>query len=250
MKSPYSWSLLGVTALLVGCGPSSSSGPEGEQGHAEHREAAHSADDGHGHEGEEHGEEGGEVAFNEGRGLTLSTQVKHAMGLETAEAEFRPMSDNIDLIAQVFATSPRVLASATASADHADHYKQHEFTGATLVRIDQSPMEPSRLVELIIEIERSPPPTVGEFIELKFAAKPTDVLTVPASALLDAATGSFVYVQNGEYFLRTPVRVGARSPEFVEITDGLYEGDVVVSFPVEQLWLTELRLTKGGGHSH
>ena len=36
----------------------------------------------------------------------------------------------------------------------------------------------------------------------------------------------------------------------VEITDGLYAGDEVVASPVNQLWLAELRLTKGGGHSH
>jgi len=46
------------------------------------------------------------------------------------------------------------------------------------------------------------------------------------------------------------VKVGARSPDFVEINDGLYAGDVVVAAPAEQLWLAELRLTKGGGHSH
>jgi multidrug efflux pump subunit AcrA (membrane-fusion protein) len=76
------------------------------------------------------------------------------------------------------------------------------------------------------------------------------VLAVPRSALLDAATGTFVYVVNGDHYLRTPVKTEARSADFVEITDGLYAGDVVVVSPVEQLWLAELRLTKGGGHSH
>ena len=76
------------------------------------------------------------------------------------------------------------------------------------------------------------------------------MLTVPRSALLDSAAGLFVYVVNGEFYLRTPVKVGARSADFIEITDGLYAGDSVVATPVEQLWLAELRLTKGGGHSH
>ncbi len=35
-----------------------------------------------------------------------------------------------------------------------------------------------------------------------------------------------------------------------EILAGLRAGDRVVATPVEQLWLAELRLTKGGGHSH
>jgi hypothetical protein len=50
--------------------------------------------------------------------------------------------------------------------------------------------------------------------------------------------------------LRTPVKVGARSAGFSEIADGLYAGDIVVVSSVDQLWLAELRLTKGGGHSH
>ena len=75
-------------------------------------------------------------------------------------------------------------------------------------------------------------------------------LTVPRSALLDAATGTFVYVVNGTSYLRTPVKIGASTADHVEITDGLYAGDTVVAAPVNQLWLSELRLTKGGGHSH
>jgi hypothetical protein len=46
------------------------------------------------------------------------------------------------------------------------------------------------------------------------------------------------------------VRTGAESSEYIEITDGLYAGDIVVSNPVEMLYLIELRATKGGGHSH
>jgi len=75
-------------------------------------------------------------------------------------------------------------------------------------------------------------------------------LTVPRTALLDSAGGFFVYVVNGEFYLRTPVKTGASDASYFEITDGLYAGDIVVATPVEQLWLAELRLTKGGGHSH
>ena len=75
-------------------------------------------------------------------------------------------------------------------------------------------------------------------------------MTVPRAALLDTALGTFVYLINGEAFLRTPVTTGAMDDDIVEITDGVFEGDTVVTSPVSQLWLTELRLTKGGGHSH
>ena len=82
------------------------------------------------------------------------------------------------------------------------------------------------------------------------AAQSAPVLTVPRSAVLEAAGGTFVFVVNGATYLRTAVKTGARSADHVEITDGLYAGDTVVTTAVDQLWLAELRLTKGGGHSH
>lgn len=198
----------------------------------------------------EEAEGGGGVSFKAGRGLSLNAEVRKALGLKTAEAEERPLADNIRLIAQVFAVSPQVLASATVPAADTEHYTKHSFKNAKLVRIDRSATRATRLADLIVALDRTPPPAVGEFIELEYATEPSPVLAVPRSALLDAATGNFVYVVNGEHYLRASVKVGARSPDFVEITDGLYAGDVVVAAPVEQLWLAELRLTKGGGHSH
>jgi hypothetical protein len=75
-------------------------------------------------------------------------------------------------------------------------------------------------------------------------------LAVPRSAILRTAAGTFVYVVQGVRFLRTVVKPGASDGAFVEIAEGPNAGDVVVTAGAEQLWLTELRLTKGGGHSH
>lgn len=200
--------------------------------------------------GHEEAGDGGGVSFKEGRGLALSPEARLALGLKTARAENRPLADNIRLLAQVFATTPQVLASATVPAAEAGHYTKHSFKDAKLVRMDRGATGATRLVDLIVVLERTPPPAVGEFVDLDFAPEPAPVLAVPRSALLDAAAGTFVYVVNGELYLRTPVKVGARTPEFVEITDGLSAGDMVVAAPVEQLWLAELRLTKGGGHEH
>lgn len=232
MKRKLLWLGLTATCLglaLAGCGKKDA---EAEHQHSESEEA-----------------EGG-VTFKEGRGLSLNPEVVKALGLRTAEAEERPLADNIRLIAQVFETVPRVLASATVPAAEAAHFEQHPFQGAKLVRIDRSTESATRLVDLIVALGRTDALAIGDFVEVVFAAEPTTVLAVSSSALLDGATGTFVYVVNGEHYLRTPVKAGARTADFVEITDGLYAGDVVVTAPVEQLWLAELRLTKGGGHSH
>lgn len=192
----------------------------------------------------------GGVSFKAGRGLSLDPEVRKALGVVTAEAEERPIAESTRLVAQVFAVSPQVLASATVPAADAERYPKLSAPHAKLVRTDRAGTAATRLVDLIVALDRTPPPAIGEFVALEFTTEPSRVLAVPRSALLDAATGTFVYVVNGEHYLRTPVKVGARSPDFVEITDGLYAGDVVVAAPVEQLWLAELRLTKGGGHCH
>lgn len=234
MKRRAQWFVVAMASAALlgsGCGRKSS-GAAAKSG--EHEEA----------------EGAGGVSFKAGRGLSLNPEVRKALSLKTAEAEERPLADNIRLVAQVFAVSPQVLASATVPAADAEHYTKHSFKDAKLVRMDRSATSATRLVDLIVALDRTPPPAIGEFVALDFATEPSPVLAVPRPALLDAATGNFVYVVNGEHYLRTPVKVGARSPDFVEITDGLYTGDVVVAAPVEQLWLAELRLTKGGGHSH
>lgn len=235
--NPRPWFLASLAAsalLLAGCGKKSSS--EAGHDHSEHSEGERSGDGG--------------VAFKEGRGLQLSSEVIKALGLVTAEAEDRALAAELNVTAQVFATKPRALASTRLPVERAGPLEKSSFTGAKLVRIDRTAASATRLVDLIFELDSPAVHQVGDFVTLALAVQPVSVLTVPRSAVLDGATGTFVYVINSGAYLRTPVKVGARSADFIEITDGLYAGDVVVVTPVDQLWLAELRLTKGGGHSH
>ena len=72
-------------------------------------------------EGENHEEaEGGGVSFKEGRGLALNPDIIRALGLKTAEAEERPLAAEMKLLAQVFATTPQVLASASVPEAEAE----------------------------------------------------------------------------------------------------------------------------------
>ena len=199
---------------------------------------------------EEGSEEGGGVAFKEGSGLALNADVIRALGLQTAETEERPPSAEVKLLAQVFATTPQILATASVSETEAARLEKQGSTGAKLIRVDRTSFTATRRVDAIFAVERNPAPKIGDFIELALVETSRAVLTVPRSAILDAATGTFVYVVNGANYLRTPVMLDSSAGDYVEITDGLYAGDVVVTTPVNQLWLAELRLTKGGGHSH
>ena len=73
-----------------------------------------------------------------------------------------------------------------------------------------------------------------------------DQVRVPFSALLRTSEGSFVFVQNGQRWLRTPVKAVAETADTLRVTDGLLEGDVIAVAGVWDLWLAELQATKGG----
>lgn len=91
-------------------------------------------------------------------------------------------------------------------------------------------------------------PDAAEFIGLRKAeaqAKADRVL-VPVDALLRNSEGAFVFVQNGQRWLRTEVKLGVESDGSIQVADGLLEGDVIAIAGVWGLWLAELQAIKGG----
>jgi hypothetical protein len=89
--------------------------------------------------------------------------------------------------------------------------------------------------------------TRGGFVSVtaKLGGEKT-VSSVPRSALLRTAEGDFVYTLSGEHYVRAQVKAGLINDEFVEINEGLYAGDRVVTRPVMTLWLAELQSIRGG----
>ncbi|MDR0902332.1 MAG: hypothetical protein LBM92_06150 [Opitutaceae bacterium] len=226
-------------ALFAGCGNKG----ESDSAHDGHNHAEHSGD-----------ETSQSVSFKEGRGLRLSPGVIRALAVKTEDATEHPLAAELNVSAQIIATAPRIIASARVSEAESAALEKASPAGAKLLLADRSATQATRFVDLVFEIALppppAPPPATGSFVTLALTGAPATVLAVPRSAVLETAAGPFVYVVNGDAFLRTPVRTGSRSSSLIEISDGLYAGDVVAVSPVEQLWLAELRLTKGGGHSH
>lgn len=72
------------------------------------------------------------------------------------------------------------------------------------------------------------------------------VAAIPVSALLRTVSGDFVYVANGDWFLRTSVTVARTDGTWVEVADGLYEGDDVVVAGARALLLAEIHAVNGG----
>jgi len=226
MRPGSYWVACGMVgfALVTGCGRKTADAHKIDDGHkhAEGEKAGeHQEGDGHKHGNEEKGGEHGEgekagVAFKEGRGLQLSPEIIKALGVTTVEAVERLLAPEIKIAAQVFTTKPQVLAMASMSPEEAERLEKQSFTGAKITRVDRSALTATQMVEVVFALERTPPPELGDFITIALVAEPQDVLAIPRSAVLDGATGTFVYVVNGEFYLRTAVKLGARSADHVE----------------------------------
>lgn len=238
MKPLALLSLACVAFFATGCGKKSG------DDHAGHN---------HDHGDHSHGEKKSapETTFKAGTGLTIPLVTRVAIGFTTAPAEERTLPRTLRVTAQVFKAGPPALASVTVPAAQAAALAGKALAGARLVRLAPHSSAPDAPVDLILALDDQPGAKLGDFVNLTLTAKDgPPVVVVPRSALLRSASGTFVYVVNGSAYLRTAVKTGAESATHLEISDGLYAGDEVVTHPVEQLWLIELRATKGGGHSH
>jgi cobalt-zinc-cadmium efflux system membrane fusion protein len=113
----------------------------------------------------------------------------------------------------------------------------------------------TRAVPVTFEIAK-PPATmvIGQAVSLRLlSADSTQRVAVPADAVLDDAGQTIVFVQaGGESFERRPVRLGpAREAGFVEVVEGLDEGERVVGRGAHLVRLAALSpQTPGHGHVH
>lgn len=212
------------------------------------------------------------VFYEEGKGLLLKPETAEAIGLQFASVSEQPLSSRVELEAQVFLAAGDTMpahnlkqriayASAVIPADQAKQLhvgdpvtlrKGKDELSGSLSKISSYPGGGGHQTSLTLEI--ADPKSllhVGEFIHVAvigpLAKKPT--LSIPKAAQLETITGSFVFVERDGHLLRIPVVAGTVAGDSVEITEGLNSGERVVVAPVELIYLTELRLIKGGGHA-
>ncbi len=72
----------------------------------------------------------------------------------------------------------------------------------------------------------------------------TEILAIPASAVVDVNGKKIVYVQNGNVFQPVELTLGQTSGDMVEVKTGLFDGDMIVTQRAPQLYAQSLR---GGG---
>ena len=244
--------LLVWTSLFMGCG---------------HKEGA-GKEEGHGH-----GEESASGAsFKAGKGVIVAEKTKKLLGVEVADVAERKLPNQIRFTVQAFGEKHHHLLNQEDHSGcdaHGSAFLSSE--AAVVVRTGQpvqilkdtnSPLGGVVLAvqkalalgesEVVIGVSNATTALKsGEFVPARINL-PRDeaVAAIPKAALLRTSEGTFVYAVNGEAYFRTAVKVGSEADGWVEISDGLFAGDQVVTKPVQTLWLIELRATKGGGHSH
>jgi hypothetical protein len=199
--------------------------------------------------------------FEKGKGLRLPDEMQRSLGVETAEVMERPIERRIEKAAQVFRTAGNSqLAEAIVWLNEAEAAQlsvgqsaslkmsgADPFTG-TVARLEQRlnhlPGQSEAVIEFPDAQQRVP---VGSLLTAIFTGTNTNkVAAIPASAVVRGVESTFVYTVSGAHYVRTPVKLGAESEEWVEIADGLYAGDVVVARAVDALWTIELCALKGG----
>ncbi len=83
----------------------------------------------------------------------------------------------------------------------------------------------------------------GMFAELELMTEKTanPVISIPENAIVEANHQNLVYVQNGQDFTPVEVTIGQQFAAQVEITQGLFEGDQIVTEGAIQLYAQSLR---------
>lgn len=224
-----------------------------------------------------HEEPKGEGAiFQEGKGILLSNETQKAIGLELAEVKEETIQTDLSVTAQIYRTASETSRKhgrersgfAYATAMLSPEMTRQITQGQKVIfnlgekdapqegiiwKLDETQLSLLEKIEILFEL---PDPkaslSVGDFIKIKISSTVASrkVLTIPNTAILEAATGTFAFVQNGDHLLRTETKIGTKGQNSSEIIDGLYEGDTLAVKPVEALYLIELRAVKGGGHCH
>jgi uncharacterized OB-fold protein len=207
--------------------------------------------------------------FKQGEGISLSPEMKQSLNVKTAEVSeekvvptftttLHVMPSRLTRAATVtISTSPSLEANGWLTAKQAALLKpgmQVELRGedpdaptitGKIGRLDEVPHASIGDYEVSVEVPSAL--QEGAHVSATFRAPEGEaVATIPRTALLQTAEGTFAYTINGKFYIRTPVKVGAMSEDRVEITDGLYAGDEVIVSPVMSLWMAELQVLRGG----
>lgn len=189
--------------------------------------------------------------FKKGEGLSLTDEMAKSIGLQTADVEEQKIASRVKFSLQPHSGTNEATGWLTSN------YAEKLQPGG-IVEISGNPgtkgkvsniAKPalSGLVDFEITVTTdSVIETAGE-VEASVELPDTEAAaSIPRSALLSTAEGHFVYATNGKFYVRTQIQIGAMNDDHVEVIEGLYAGDTVVTAGVNALWMAELQVLRGG----
>jgi len=201
----------------------------------------------------------GGITYRSKKGLHVSMDTAKIIGLETVEVAERPIHTTQELTARIYRTAttrePFAFASVLVSATDAaalrpglTSVRASTAQFVTVLKLDRSAQPQTGMVEAILQVSDAEGTLAeGGTITACFPTGSTQVAAaVPRESLVRTKDGDFVFTANGDFFVRTAVKLGGVEGDFVEVIEGLYAGDKVVARPVMTLWMTELHHVNGG----
>ncbi|MEM7602953.1 MAG: hypothetical protein AAF357_16270 [Verrucomicrobiota bacterium] len=193
------------------------------------------------------------IKYDEKQGLNVTPFSAKLLGLEKQDVDEQQIVETIQLQAQIFDTSPDKSALASAWLPVSDAKRLKPGTPVStdkglIGEITGISTELNEQAEVLLSISDPKEKLMsGKFLSASVALPSAGLVTVvPKEAVVHSAEGSFAYVDNGGWTVRTEIETGAEAEGMVEIVDGLYFGDRIVTKPVMALWMTELQLLKSG----
>ncbi|AFY61864.1 efflux RND transporter periplasmic adaptor subunit [Synechococcus sp. PCC 6312] len=130
----------------------------------------------------------------------------------------------------------------------ASNLPNQQFQGRVTV-IDPVVAGDSRAVPVVVELNNAAGQLrPGMFVNLDIltGATANPVLVVPTSAVVETNDKrQIVFVENGAAYEPVEIETGRRSGDWIEITSGLFAGDLVVTERANQLYTQSLRGNKG-----
>lgn len=204
-------------------------------------------------------------SFKQGRGLTLSEVARRATAISVAPVESSSiLPERSGIAAQIYRSAAEASDGKTAAASlwvpsaEAKLLKIGQrvelSTGgsdlpATVAAVKLAVQAGAPSEVLLTVLDQQGNLRVGDFLQARLGqdeARQREATIIPASAVVESVRGSFVYAVNGGAFLRTPVVLGSRQGDRIEVLDGLFEGDEIVTAGASNLWMIELQAVNGG----
>ncbi len=164
-------------------------------------------------------------------GIVVERNISLGGTVEPNKTLFR-IADLSKVIAEgdVFESDISIVKLGQDARIRLDAYPNKIFTGkVTFVASELDPVK--RTLHLWVSVDNKEGLLKPElFARVSLVVKPRrDVLTVPLEAIIDDGAEKFVFVKNGNQFIHQDVATGVSNDRYVEITDGLYPEDQVVT---------------------